>query len=415
MSWAQCFNTRVFVCQASAGQTPINRIYKQGVLHYSEPMLKILDRYVIKELLVPFFLGLFILTFLILAHQLLRLMELIIDKGVAVLSVAEIFIYLLPSFFLVTIPMAVMLASIMTFNRLSSDNEIIALKSAGVGFYRLIRPTVIFALMASALTLFMGTMAQPWSGGSFKSLSMRILKQRASIGLEEGKFNGTFSDMVFYVESMPSFTELEGVFIYDLRNPELPVTIVAKKGVLTNNPASQSIELRLIDGQLHRKSKNADGYQRLTFASYDLNFDFSSFVQNSDAMGIPANPTYSELKKQVAASKGEDIRLLRLLSDFYKKFSFSLASFLFAIVGVPLGIISGRMGKLGGFAAGIGIITLYYLLNTLGDYLISIRMAPPALAAGLPHLVLIPFCIYLLTISSNEKFPKFLQLSNKRP
>lgn len=376
-------------------------------------MLKILDRYVIKELSIPFLLGIFILTFLILVQQLLRLMELIIDKGVDLLSVAEIFLYLLPSFFLVTIPMAVMLASIMTFNRLSSDNEIIALKSAGVGFYRLIRPAVIFAVIAALLTLFMGVMAQPWSGGSFKSLSLRMLKERAGIGLEEGKFNGTFSNMIFYVESMPSFTELQGVFIYDLRNPELPVTIVAKKGVLTNNPADQTIELRLMDGQLHRKSKNIENYQRMTFANYDLKFDFSSFEQSPAAS--TETPTYSQIKEQIEASHGEDVKALRLLSDFYKNFSFSMASFLFAIIGVPLGIISGRMGKLGGFAVGVGIITFYYLLNTLGDYLISRRMVPPAIAAGLPHLVLIPFCIYLLVVSSNEKFPKFLNFANKRP
>jgi lipopolysaccharide export system permease protein len=376
-------------------------------------MLKILDRYVIKELLVPFFLGIFILTFLILVQQLLRLMELIIEKGVDIFSVGQIFLYVLPSFFLVTIPMAVMLASVMTFNRLSSDNEIIALKSAGIGFYRLMRPTVIFAFLAFILTLFMGILAQPWSSGSFKSLSINILKERASIGLEEGKFNGTFSNMIFYVESMPSFTELEGIFIYDLRDAEIPVTIVAKKGRLTNHSANQTIELKLIDGQLHRKSKNIEDYQRMTFATYDLKFDFSSFVQSPGSS--LENPSYSEIKKQVDASQGKDIKALRLLSDFYKNFSFSLASFLFAIVGVPLGILSGRMGRLGGFAVGVGIITLYYLLNTLGDYLISLRMVPPVIAAGLPHIALIPFCIYLLIVSSSEKFPKFLRLSNKRP
>src|SRR3569832_1878179 len=114
MSWAQCFNIRLFVCQARSNQNA-HLLYKRVVLHYSGSMLKILDRYVIKELSIPILLGIFILTFLILVQQLLRLMELIIDKGVDLLSVAEIFVYLLPSFFLVTIPMAVMLASIMTF------------------------------------------------------------------------------------------------------------------------------------------------------------------------------------------------------------------------------------------------------------------------------------------------------------
>src|SRR3990167_5836279 len=124
--------------------------------------LKIIDRYILKELAAPFLLGIFILTFLILTHQLLRMMELVIDKGVGLLSVGQIFLLLLPSFFLVTIPTATLLASVMTFNRLSSDNEIIALKSAGVGFYSLMRPVFLFATVAALLTLYMAMIAQPW-------------------------------------------------------------------------------------------------------------------------------------------------------------------------------------------------------------------------------------------------------------
>lgn len=75
----------------------------------------------------------------------------------------------------------------------------------------------------------MGMIAQPWGGGSFKSLAMKILKKRASVGIEEGKFNGTFSDIMIYVESMPTFTEMEGVFIYDVRDQNAPKIIVAKK------------------------------------------------------------------------------------------------------------------------------------------------------------------------------------------
>src|SRR5581483_4800686 len=90
--------------------------------------------------------------------------------------------------------------------------------------------------------------------------------------------------------------------------------------------------------------------------------------------------TYQEIKKKIEASAGTDLRALRLLSEFYKNFSFSLASLVFGIVGVPLGIISGRTGRLGGFTLGIALITFYYLLNTLGDYLITLRIATPFLA-----------------------------------
>lgn len=376
-------------------------------------MIRILDRYILKELLIPFFFGIFILTFLILIHQLLRLMELVIDKGVDLLSVGQIFLTLLPSFFLLTIPMAVLMSSVMTFNRLSNDNEITALKSAGVGFYRYLRPVLFFSVAAALVTLFMGMIAQPWGGGSFKSLAMKILKKRASVGIEEGKFNGTFSDIMIYVESMPTFTEMEGVFIYDVRDQNAPKIIVAKKGILLNDPGTGAIEFHLLNGSLHAQRKEGADYQHVVFASYDLRLDLGSVLQGGNTN--LETPTYREIKKNVVASGGKDLRALRLLSEFYKNFSFSLASLVFGLVGVPLGIISGRTGRLGGFTVGIGLITLYYLLNTLGDYLITIRFATPFLAVWVPHLALIPLTLYLMRAMARESYPKFLQLGNKRP
>ncbi|MFQ5578990.1 MAG: LptF/LptG family permease [Nitrospiria bacterium] len=376
-------------------------------------MFKSLDRYIIKELTVPFLIGIFILTFLILIQQLLRLMELIVGKGVDLLSVGQIFITLLPSFFLLSIPMAVMLASVVTFDRLSSDNEIIALKSVGIGFFRLIQPVLIFSILASLLTLSMGMLAQPPGKGSFKTLAVKILKKRINVGLEEGRFNETFSRMMIYVESMPTFSELQGVFIIDRRNPEIPVMIVAKRGTLTTETNNGIFGFNLYNGSLHRRGRDSLGYQRMTFERYDLRVDLSSVAGRQDAM--TKKTSYSEIKKQIEASKGKDIKSLQLLSAFYKHFALSLAALVFGIIGVPLGIIAGRLTRVGGFTVGIAIIGLYYLLTTFGDYLISIRLAPPIIGASFPHFFLIPFCIYLLNITANESFPNFLQFSNKRP
>jgi len=376
-------------------------------------MLKALDRYILKELIVPFLIGIFILTFLILIQQLLRLMELVIGKGVDLASVGQIFLYLLPSFFLLSIPMAVMLASVVTFDRLSSDNEIIALKSVGVGFYRLVRPVLLFSLLASLLTLSMGMLAQPLGKGSFKSLAVKILKKRMNVGLEEGRFNETLSKMMIYVESMPTFSEMEGVFIIDRRNPEIPVMIVAKRGILTTDPDNDAFGFHLHEGSLHRRGKNKLDYQRMTFERYDLRVDLSSFIGRQEA--LTKEPSFSEIKKRIKDSQGKDLKSLQRLSTFYKHFALSLAALVFGIIGVPLGIISGRLTRVGGFTVGIAIIGLYYLLTTFGDYLVSIRLAPPIIGASFPHLFLIPFCLYLLTMTANESFPKFLQFSNKRP
>ncbi len=374
-------------------------------------MLKHLDRYILKELLGPFFLGIFILLFILIMQQILKLMELVIDKGIDLVDVGGLFLQLLPSFFLVTFPMAVMMATVTTFNRLSADNEIIALHAVGVNAARLMRPVVLFAVIISLLTLWMGSMAGS-SKEAFKSLAVKLLLKQASAGLEAGQFNGIFSNMMVYVDTVSSQSELTGVFIFDQRNAEAPTVIVAKTGFLLSDEETETISLHLENGALHQNIRENDRYQKMDFARYDLKIDFSALTQkNKSAPSL----SYAEIKQRLADAKEPDLEALRLLSDYYRRFLFSLASFIFCIIGVPLGIISGRITRVGGFVAGIVIILIYYMLMSFGDYLLSSQMAPPLFAAALPILVLSPLCIYLLKKVANNVSPTLFGIASKRP
>jgi len=374
-------------------------------------MLTHLDRYILKEITRPFLLGIFILMFVLIMQQILSLMELVIDKGVDLLSVGALFLNLLPSFFVITIPMAVMMATVTAFNRLSADNEIIALHAAGIGFFKLFRPVFYFALSALSLTLFMG-LKDKSTGKGFNNIAVNLLLSSASAALEEGRFNDVFSNMMIYVESMPSFSELQGVFIYDQRKPEMPTVIVAKRGILLSNKKTKTLALHLEEGSLHQKSAGSEQYQKMTFTNYDLKIDFSSLSKKTEDEKIW---TYARLKAGIAETKGKNVRLLQLLSEYYGRFFFALAAFLFCIIGMPLGILSGRMTRVGGFAIGVAIITLYYVLLSLGNYLASTQGLPPFLAAATPVIALSPFAFYLLKKVSADASPTIFGLSSKRP
>ncbi|MBN4054249.1 LptF/LptG family permease [Nitrospira defluvii] len=374
-------------------------------------MFQRLDRYILKELLGPFLLGLLILTMILVMQQIIALMELVLDKGVDLITIGQLFLRLLPSFFLITIPIAVLMSTVTTFNRLSADNEIIAFQAGGIRFFRLLRPVLVFAIIVSGLTLFMGITSGN-AKGSYNKIALKLLVKQASVGLEERQFNGVFSDMMIYVDSMPSFSELNGVFIFDQRNKAMPTVIVAKRGIIMNDEATKTIGLHLMDGSLQQGEKNSRRYQRMVFESYDLKIDLASLVKKNTASDIPS---YAEIKERIAKAQGEDLGALRLLSDFYKRFLFSVAAFVFCILGVPLGILSGRIARMGGFVAGIGIILFYYMLMVLGDYLISIRVFPPIAAAAFPILVLIPFCVMLIKKVGDNASPTIFGLKSKRP
>ncbi len=352
-------------------------------------MFGIIDRYILKGLLASFLIGLFSLTLVLLVHQLLRLLSLVLDRGAGLISVVRVFLFLLPSFLLLTIPMAMMLASVATFNRLSSDNEVTALRAAGVGFHQLLRPTFLFSLAAALLTLYMGHIAQPWRGSSFKSLSRDLLQKNSGLGLEAGKFNEVVSGLMIYIEAMQTPSEIQGLFIHDERKPGLPLLIVARDGALTRHPETGAITIGLRDGRIHRPGRTPSDHQTITFSRYDFRLDLADDLP--EARGL----TMSELKEKVARAGGGDLASLRLLAEFYKRDAFSAATLLFGILGLPLGVIAGRTGKLIGPALGIGVILLYYTLEMAGDYLVTRQFVGPLAGAWLPHMVLIPIGLVL--------------------
>src|SRR6266540_1726410 len=170
-------------------------------MYYGAIMKKTLFKYMLKEIAVPFLLGIGVFTFVLLMGRFLKLADLVISKGVPLTDVLKLLLYIFPSFSLVTIPMAFLLAMLLAFGRLSSDSEITAIKSSGISLYGLLPPILTFAALASTLTTFITIYALPWGNTAFKSLLVEIVETRASLTMKEKVFNDDFPGLVIYVDS----------------------------------------------------------------------------------------------------------------------------------------------------------------------------------------------------------------------
>lgn len=371
------------------------------MIGYSPYVFNTLSRYVLREMLIPFVLALVVLTFVVLIHQVLRLMDLLINKGIGLSNIVKAFVLILPSFFLITLPMAVLIASLIAFSRLSFDHELVALRSLGVGFGRLLAPLLLFSGAVTLLSLFLAFVAEPLGGRAFKELTRRVIQQRAAVGVTPGTFN-TFSDqIILYIDAMPTYDEIEGVLISDVRRSEDPLLIVARRGRLVNHPDQHSMHLLLQEGAVHHRSNDMKTYQRLAFDQYDLSIDLSPMLP-SPLGGAPV-PSYRQLRENVHRTDGKDVGALRALQDYYKNFTFASACLLLGLMGAPLGMVAGRASRMGGFASAVVMIALYYLLTMVGDFLVSSRTAPPLLGAVLPNLLLLPPLAYLLNAGLKER------------
>jgi lipopolysaccharide export system permease protein len=342
---------------------------------------KLLDRYIFTELLSPFLVSLGALCFVMLTRELLRLVELLVSKGVGLFAVLKVFANLLPSFLVLTLPIAGIIASITAFGRLSFDKELVAMRAAGLSLLRLARPVFLFAFLVFILTLWLAQWGQPWSSTNLKKVALNLLRDQLVLALERGTFNEPIPKMMIYVSDLGDDATTTGIFVSDERNPDDPRVIVARGYRVFVDVATSQVALQLQDGVIHSQPDKIDEYQQVGFSSYDLKLS----LNQSGYTSTEERPSYESIMAQLRESQGSDPGARRRLMEYYKDLAFPTASLVFCILGVPVGIVSKRSGRIGGFAVGVLVVIIYYVLNVGCEFLVTTAALSPFAGAWLPN------------------------------
>ncbi len=361
--------------------------------------------YISREIAVPTVLGLVIFTFILLMGRILKLVELVINKGVPAADIAKLFSYLLPSFLVITIPLAFLLGVMLGFGRLSADSEIVALKSSGISLYGMVRPVIALAIVASLLTGVLTLVAGPSGNRAFRQQIFQMASNRASIGIQPRVFNDEFNNLVLYANNTDERRgTFEGVMISDQRADQTPATILAQRGRVISDPENLTLTLRLENGSLHRSSPGKDSYQIIKFTTYDLNLNMGEELQQAETKQLkPADMGTAELKTALTAPDLAPKKRQKMALEFHKRFTYPLAPLIFALVGVPLGIQSHRSGKGAGFSLALVVFLSYYLSLSLAETLVIEADYPPAFSLWLPNLAFLVGGAILFHQTANEK------------
>lgn len=322
----------------------------------------------------------------------LRLVDLVVSRGISLAALGTIVLHLLPSFLVLTLPIACLIASISAFNRMSFDNEVIAIRASGISFWRINLPVVVFSGLVFLLTVYLSQWGQPWASVSLKTLALSVIEDELTLGVDSGVFNEPIPGLMVYVPYSENSSDSKGVFISDQRNPEQPLIIVAKKFQMLRQNERQQFGIRLFDGAIHQVPKDAYSFHRVTFGTYDfwLPSPFASVKDKTQRR------TYKALIQQLEESGGNDAGSLRRLMEYYKDTAFPLATFVLGLLGVPVGIVSKRSGKAGGFAIGVLVVIGFYLFNVLGEFLVTTLVISPFVGAWMPNIALIVLTGFLL-------------------
>ncbi|OGU11630.1 MAG: LPS export ABC transporter permease LptF [Geobacteraceae bacterium GWC2_58_44] len=361
-------------------------------------MKKTLYAYIFNEIPPPFLVGMVTFTFMLLMGRFLKLAEMVVEKGVPLGDVLRMVLYLLPSFWLFTIPMALLLAILLAFGRLSGDSEVTAMKSCGISLYGLLPPPMLFSLLACGACLWVTVYAVPWGNSSFKKLMIRVAQNSAGVVVKEKVFNNAFPGMVIYADTLDrSGQTMGGVIIHDERNPEQSATIFAKSGALLSDPRVRAIEFHLKQGSIHRSAEGG-GYRMVDFEEYSLRVGLA----NDEAAPVKvAEMTLGELLHPAAGTEAKKLLSMRL--EFHSRLALPFSCLVFTLLAMPLGIQNRRSGKASGFSLSIGVILLYYIALSAFETLGEKGFLTPFLACWSPNLVFLLLAGYLFHKTASEQ------------
>jgi len=349
--------------------------------------MKIIDRYILKEIATAFVGVLLLLTVILSLGKITQSVEMILGRGVDVFDIIKLILILLPASLQFTIPIALLIAVLMGIGRLSSDNELTILKTSGLSFFRVSLPVLGFSVFVVFFAFLTTFLIIPQSSFQAKHLVFEILKKQASLGVEEGRFSDSWKGVLVYVSKIKPFTgEMENIFISDKRMAKEPAIVVAKRAALISDDKKMKVMLHLFNGSLYMADDASSYYRRIDFSSYTVALDVGKKV--NEIVKSSTDMTFNELLSNIAQTP-DGPKKQEMLIELNKKITIPLSCLGFCLIALPLGIRSQRAAHSRGFVLGFTLALIYTLFNIGGEALAETGKISPAVSAWVP---LLAFC-----------------------
>jgi lipopolysaccharide export system permease protein len=344
-----------------------------------------LDRYILKNTFETFLMGLVIFTSIIFASDtLLTLIKQMSLYGMPFNVAIFIVILKLPAVLSLTIPMGVLLSTVMTLNKMSLDSEISVMRACGISLLRIARPVFFFGLVAMLAGFFINELIVPVANTQAKKLTLWALQQK---NVPNGTENFTLKELkdgnlkrLFYISKCEN-NKLYGITVLDLSKNNSTMFLQAKEG------KAKKDFWEFENGVIYSINNNGKVLNSTIFGNLDYysNPDLMSFI-NED---YEKEMTTLSLVKYIYNHRHSSPKSLALFwMEFYNKWALPMMSLIFVLIGVPLAITPPRVRFNRGFLFSIGVIFSYYILKAIALSLGETCILPAFLATWTPNLVI---------------------------
>ena len=366
--------------------------------------MRILTRYILREVTSHALIGVAVFTFVLFTRDLARILELVVRNSAPLPSVAEIFFFTVPVALTYTLPMGVLVGILIGLSRLSADSEITAMRAVGIGAGTFLRIISIFAVTAWLLAVVNSVYIAPRSQAALGHLQDRLKTSQASFEIQPRVFYEGFPKLVLYVQDLKSAAHAaiwKGVFIADMTVPSSPRITVAQQGVLLPE-GPNALHLHLSIGSMHEIPKSADNYQVSTFQQTDIPIPLPQSVRQDEEAAPLSQLSMRELLNQSHHANPPTSRLA--LMEFHRRLALPTACLVLALVGIPLGLSSKKGGKSAGFVLTILLVFAYYSVSLIGVGLARQGKIPAGLGGWLADIAFFLGGAFLLWRAEHRPF-----------
>lgn len=359
-------------------------------------------------MLPVFCISVMFFLFLFLMARMLYIVNLIMNYNLSFKGVMTIIALTLPSFLTYILPLSVMMSVLLTTLRLSTDNEILALKTSGVSMYQLLPPVLVFCFLGFVLTTFMTVIVVPRTQGMLFATMAQQVAENVNIGLQEQTFNTTIKDVVIYAgEIDPQSGTMRNVFIEDKSNPEVSVTVTAPRGIILTDREVKQVSLVLYNGEVvHTNVKNKTAND-IKFTKFELHYDLKSLLTslNEEDEGKDRREmSIQELRETIElTAELKDRTYYRALVALSDRFSMPFGCLIMGVLAFSLGGQLQVNRKSFGFLLGFIFFLLYYVLYSMGHSLAKKGQIIPWLGSWLPNMIVGVIAVYFLIQVAREK------------
>src|SRR5467141_1125141 len=346
--------------------------------------MRILDRYIVREVFRHAFLGLVVFTFVFFVPQLVRLMSLFVRHRGSGSQIVQLFLSIFPGVFTFTIPMAVLIGVLLGLGRMSADSEIIALTALGIGRQRILLPVGVLAVTGAIATMLMTLWLGPVSLRAFRALEADLIASQVIFQVQPRVFDERFPRLVLYINDVSaSGTQWHGVFLAEAGGENGSRVTLAENAIVIAAPKQGKLELHLQGGSTHEFDRaDADHYSVTAFGQSDWPIEVSGLVPaRPRQLSNPERPL-----RELAQDKTPAWREARV--ELYQRFAFPVACFAFALIAVPLGAQPRRGGRAAGSLIAVLLIASYYLLFIMSAGMARQGTVPPAIGMWIANAVL---------------------------